>query len=89
MTHRQVQVDEITPDLIREAVRGDERLIVFDGGEPIALITGSTAELGRRKDFFVHYPHEADECFGTCWRHDGHAEQEEEADAVGEPVAVG
>jgi len=90
MTHRQVQVSEITPDLVRDAIRDDERLIVFDGGDPIALITGSAAELGRRKDFFKHYPHEADECFGTCWRHDGHAEQDEPGpdEAEPEPVAV-
>lgn len=88
MTHRQVQADEITPDLVRDAIAHDERLIVFDGGEPIALVTGSTAELGRRRDFFVHYPHEADECFGTCWRHNGSAQAEEAATAP-QPAATG
>lgn len=80
-THRQIQADEITPGLVRDAIRRDERLIVFDGGEPIALITGSSAELGRRRDFFTHYPHDAAECFGTCWRHDGSAQSEDEQTA--------
>jgi antitoxin (DNA-binding transcriptional repressor) of toxin-antitoxin stability system len=76
MSEAQVQISEVTPELIRAAIKRGDRLMVFDGGEPIALITGAAAELGRRRDFFVHYPHEASECFGTCWRHDGRAEAE-------------
>lgn len=86
MDQRQLQISEITPELIKEAVRDGERLMVFDGGEPLALITGSAAELGRHKDFFVHYPHDPAECFNTCWRHDpavqAAAAAEAEADAL-------
>lgn len=89
MDESQIQVSEVTPKLIRAAIKRGERLMVFDGGEPIALITGAAAELGRRRDFFVHYPHDPSECYGTCWRHDGSAESEAAAAAAGGPVPVG
>jgi len=87
---RQIQISELTAKLVKESLKKGERIIVFDGGEPIALITGAAAELGRHKDLFVHYPHDAAECFNTCWRHDGHAEAEAEqaAEAVPEPAAT-
>lgn len=89
----QIQIGEVTPKLIAAAIKKGERLIVFDKGEPIALITGAAAELGRHKDFFAHYPHDAAECFNTCWRHNGQADAEPaqadiETETAAEPVAV-
>lgn len=89
-----LQIGEVTPKLIKEAIKKGERIIVFDGGEPIALISGAAAELGRHKDFFVHYPHDPSECFNTCWRHDpaaltATAEAEAAAAAGAEPVGAG
>lgn len=77
---RQIQIGELTPKLVKDALKKGERVIVFDGGEPIALITGAAGELGRHKDFFVHYPHDPAECFNTCWRHDGHEDAAVETD---------
>lgn len=88
MKQRQIQMAEITPKLVREALKKGERIIVFEGGEPVALVSGASAELARHRDFFVHYPHDASECFGTCWRHDGAAEKDGAAspDAVAEEL---
>lgn len=96
MTTKQtrLQIGEVTPKAIQAALKKGEQIVVFDGGDPIALISGAAAELGRHKDFFVHYPHDPAECFGTCWRHNGSAEAEQipaEADkteTAAEPVAV-
>jgi antitoxin (DNA-binding transcriptional repressor) of toxin-antitoxin stability system len=93
MKQTKAQIGEVTPKLIQVAIKKGERLVVFDGGEPIALITGATAELGRHRDFFVHYPHDPSECFNTCWRHNGAAESEgaapsAEAAPVAEPVGA-
>jgi antitoxin (DNA-binding transcriptional repressor) of toxin-antitoxin stability system len=85
MNQRQIQIGEITPKLLRDALKKGERLVVFDGGDPVALITGAAGELGRHKDYFVHYPHDPAECFNTCWRHDGSGEPDQ-APAVEERV---
>jgi antitoxin (DNA-binding transcriptional repressor) of toxin-antitoxin stability system len=87
MKQRQIQIAELTPKLVREALKKGERLVVFDAGEPIALISGAAAELQRHRDYFVHYPHDPSECFNTCWRHDGSAEQDPAA-PVEEPVLL-
>jgi len=84
MGQRQIQINELTPKLVREALKKGDRIVVFDGGEPIALVTGAAGELQRHKDYFVHYPHPAAECFNTCWRHNGSAEQDQAP--VEEPV---
>lgn len=89
---RQVQLAEMTAKNIRTIVAAGEDVMVFDGGEPVARLVVRGAELQRRKDYFTFYPHEAAECFGTCWRHDGSADAEKgeqgEQAPVGEPVTA-
>ena len=87
MNQRQIQIGELTPKLVRDALKKGERIIVFDGGEAVALITGAAAELGRHRDFFVHYPHDPADCFNSCWRHNGGTEEDtQEQQAPAEPA---
>ncbi len=85
---KQVQITELTPKALLALIKKGENVVLFDGGEPVAQLLVSAAELARRKDFFKFYPHDPTECFGTCWRHDGKADAEQPA-AEDNPVPVG
>jgi len=86
---KQIQIAALTPKTVRDALKGaDQDIVVFDGDEPLLRLVSIAAEMKHRKDFFLFYPHDAAECFHTCWSHDGSAEreQQEQQKADAEPV---
>lgn len=66
---KQLQVSEATPKALRAALKEGVNVMLFDGGEPVGQLVFAAAELQRRKEFFQYYPHDASECFSSCWRH--------------------
>ena len=66
---RKVQADVLNGKIIRTAVEREEELVVFDGDEPVARLVPVTIELRAREQYFVHWPHDPQECLFTCWRH--------------------
>lgn len=86
-TVKQMQVSEANAKTLRAAVKEGENVQLFDGGEPVAQLVISAAELKRRGDFLRLFPHDPADCFGTCWRHDGKAAAEAENEAA-VPTAV-
>lgn len=86
---KRIQIQSITPKNLRDALKsGDSDIVIVDGEEPLLRLVPVAAEIRRRGDFFVQYPHDPAECFGTCWRHNGPAEPEPAADAK-EPALAG
>lgn len=87
---KQIQISGPTLKAVRDALRSGDDVVIFDGDVPLGRLVPIDAELKRRKDFFTHYPHDASECFNTCWRHDGHAADDEPAtEDTAEPVPTG
>lgn len=86
---KRIQIQAITPKVLREALKSsDGDIVIVDGEEPLLRLVSVAAEIRRRGDFFVQYPHDPAECFGTCWRHNGAAEADAPADAK-EPALAG
>jgi hypothetical protein len=69
---KQVQLSSVTPKSIRDALKSGDDVVLFDGDTPLVRLVSIAAEMKQRQDYFKFYPHPATECFGTCWRHDGH-----------------
>jgi hypothetical protein len=92
---KQLQISALSPKTVRDALKGaDKDIVIYDGEEPLVRLVSVSSEMKRRADFLLHFPHEAIECFNSCWRHNGSAEQEQSeqpeqvADVVPEPAAV-
>lgn len=93
-TTKKLQIDGLTAKTLRAAIESFDEILIHDGDDVIAHVQPARVKLERLSSYFMHYPHAASECWGTCWRHDGHAEAEQapaEADkteVAAEPVAV-
>jgi hypothetical protein len=77
---KRLQLASLNAKAVRDALKGkDGDVVIFDGDEPLVRLVSVAAEMQRRHDYLTHYPHDPNECFYTCWRHNG---------ADGEPAAA-
>lgn len=84
---KKLQIEGLTAKALRAAIESADEILIHDGDTIIAQVTPARVTLKKQESFFRHYPHDASECLGTCWRHDGRAEADASADAKTEAVA--
>lgn len=83
-----MQATGLSVKALRAALEDGDDVVLYDGDEPLGRLVSIAAEIKRRGEFFVHYPHDPAECANTCWRHDPAVQAAAAAEAEAEAEAA-